>query len=80
MYIIEVKYNAHPNDIQKIIDKKAVNFTILFPEYADYEHHLGLACFHIDDDTKEQALASGITILQRKGSIIETVPGQKIAV
>ena len=78
VYIIEVKYNAHLNDIQKIIDKKAVNFTILFPEYADYEHHLGLACFHIDDYTKEQALAAGLTILQRKGSIIETVPCQQM--
>ena len=79
IYIIEVKYNVHAKDIKKLIDKKAKNFRVLFPEYTDYEHHLGLACFHIDDDTKEQALAAGVNILQRKGTVIEAVACEQYA-
>ncbi len=79
VYIIEVKCNAHFNDVKKLINKKAKNFPILFPQYAGYEHYLGLACFHIDDDTKKEALAVGVNILQRRGDVIETVAPQKRA-
>ena len=72
--IIEVKYKAHPDDLKVLIDKKAVNFKPLFPLYKDHNLHLGLASFYLDDETIQSALNQGITVLQRKGDLIETTP------
>ena len=73
IFIIEVKYRAYPKDIDRLVNKKAVNFRKLFPEYAHYRHHLGLATFSIDDELKQDALQRGVTILQRCGNVIETL-------
>ena len=54
--IIEVKYKAHTNDIESLINKKYSNFKKLYPEYKNYNHHLGLASFNINDDVKKQLL------------------------
>ena len=53
IYIIEVKYKVHPTDIEKLLRKKAKNFTMLFTDYSGYEKHLGIACFQIDDEIKK---------------------------
>jgi hypothetical protein len=75
--IIEVKYKAHKNDVEKLINKKYENFKILYPEYKNYNHHLGLASFNINEDVKEEAAKNNIILLQRKGDLIETiVPSQ----
>ncbi len=74
VFIIEVKYKAHPNDLKTLIDKKAANFKTLFPFYKDHKMHLGLASFHLDDKTIQSALEQGVTVLQRKGDLIETTP------
>lgn len=74
VFIIEVKYKAHKNDLERLLNKKAVNFKKLYPEFSNYRHHLGLATFHINDELKEEALQKGVTILQRKGKVIETYP------
>jgi len=70
--IIEVKYKAHEKDLEKLLNKKYTNFQKLYPMYKDYNHHLGLASFHINDKLKEIALSKGVMILQRKGDIVET--------
>ena len=70
VFIIEVKYKAHEEDLRRLIEKKAVNFKKLFPVYRGYNHHLGLATFHIYDELKDQALSAGVTVLQRKGDVI----------
>ena len=70
--IIEVKYKAHEEDLTKLITKKYENFKKLFPQYKDYTHHLVLATFSLYDELKEQALAQGVTVLQRKGDVMET--------
>ncbi len=70
--IIEVKYKAHQSDLEKLLTKKFDNFQLLYPQYKDYTHHLGLASFHINDDLKEQALEAGVIVLQRKGDTLET--------
>ncbi len=72
VYLIEVKYHASPEDIDRLINKKAKNFTWLFPQYQDYIRYLGLACFHVDDAVKKQALSQGVNVLQRRGEVIET--------
>ncbi len=71
--IIETKYKAHSQDVEKLINKKYKNFQILYPEYSDYNHHLGIASFYINDDTKEMALSNNVMVLQRKGDVIETI-------
>ena len=73
VFIIEVKYKAHPEDLERLIHKKAPNFKKLFPGYKNYTHHLGLASFYISDDVKALALKQGVTILQRKDDLIETI-------
>ena len=71
--IVEVKYKAHINDIDRLINKKYPNFKILYPEYKDYNHHLGLASFNMNDDVKKTAAQNNVTLLQRKGDLIETI-------
>jgi hypothetical protein len=71
VFVIEVKYKAHANDLQRLLTKKAPNFRRLFPEYANYQQHFGLAAFHIQDSLKAVALEQGVTVLQRKGNVIE---------
>lgn len=73
VYIIEVKYKVHPTDIQSLVNKKAPNFQKLFRQYVGFEQYLGLACFRIDELVKQQALAQGVSVLQRKGQLIETI-------
>jgi hypothetical protein len=70
--IIEVKYKAHENDLDRLISKKYESFKQLYPEYKDYTHHLALASFYITEDLKSRSLERGVSVLQRKGDIIET--------
>jgi hypothetical protein len=71
--IIETKYKAHINDIERLINKKYPNFKELYPEYKNYNHHLGLASFNMNNDVKKTAAQNNIILLQRKGDIIETI-------
>ena len=71
--IIETKYKAHKNDVEKLINKKYENFKKLYPEYKDYNHHLGLASFNMNEDVKEMASKNNVILLQRKGDLIETI-------
>jgi len=70
--IVEVKYKAHQNDVEKLVNKKYENFKKLYPEYKDYTHHLGLASFNMNEDVKELASKNNVILLQRKGDLIET--------
>jgi hypothetical protein len=70
--LIEVKYKAHANDLARMLDKKISNFKILFPEYANYQHHLGFASLHMNDKLKQSALDAGVMVLQRKGDVMES--------
>ena len=69
--VIEVKYKAHLNDLDKL-DRKVANFKKLFPIYKNYDLYGGLASFHINDDAKEEALSGGYFVLQRRGDVIST--------
>jgi hypothetical protein len=44
----------------------------LFPQYANFECHLGSASFNINDELKHSALDAGVIVLQRNGDIMET--------
>ncbi len=69
--IVEVKYKAHENDIEKIKTKKVPNFRKLFPIYKDYKLYVGIAGFHINEDIVKKAEENGFFVLKRKGDIVE---------
>lgn len=73
VFIIEVKYHLHPRDIERLVNRKLSNFKTLFPEYRACRIHLALATFAVDDDVKQLALDQGVTVLQRRGDVIETL-------
>ena len=71
--IIETKYKAHTKDVEKLINIKYKNFKKLYPEYKNYNHHLGLASFKMNEEVKNLALENNVMLLQRKGKIIKTI-------
>jgi hypothetical protein len=80
VFIIEVKYRAHPSDLDTLVTRKEASFRSLFPVYGNRHLHLGLASFSLDDSLKAAALARGVTVLQRRGELIETTsPGAQAA-
>ena len=69
--IVEVKYKAHTNDLDKL-DRKMRNFKQLFPWFKDYKQYGAIASFHINDDAKKEALSRGYFVLQRSGDLVHT--------
>ncbi len=74
VFVVEVKHRAHKDDLDDLLNKKAPKFRRMFPKYAGLRHRFALATFHIHDELKESALKRGVTVLQRKGDVIETSP------
>ena len=73
LLIIEVKYNAHLNDLDKFLNTQVPKFKKLFPEYSNFKHNLAFASFHINEDFMKEALDNNVIILQRKGELVETI-------
>ena len=73
VFVLEIKYKAHPRDLARLLEKKLNNFNTLLPQYKDHTQRWGLAAFHLPDAVKHAALAQGIHLLQRKGDVIQTV-------
>ena len=69
--IIEVKYKAHKNDLDKL-ERKITNFKTLFPVYKNYKVYGAMASFHFNDDAREETLKRGYFVLERRGDLIET--------
>jgi len=74
--IVETKYKLHEDDLDKFLNTQYPKFNILFPEYKDYNHHLAIASFYIDDELKKEALEKGMIVLQRNGNVMETFEPQ----
>ncbi|MDP3055109.1 MAG: hypothetical protein U1D70_19380 [Methylobacter sp.] len=74
--IVEVKYKAHENDLDKL-DRK---FKKLFPIYKNYKQYGAIASFHINDDAKKEALRRGYFVLQRSGDLVHTESGDHLTV
>ena len=77
--IVEVKYKAHENDLDKLA-RKMRNFKPLFPWFKDYRVYGAIAAFHINDDAKEEALRRGYFVLQRSGDLVHTESGEHLTV
>jgi predicted AAA+ superfamily ATPase len=60
--IIEVKYKAHENDLDKL-ERKMKNFKKLYPVYENYKLYGAIASFHFYDDAITKALERGFFVL-----------------
>ncbi len=77
--IVEVKYKAHINDLEKL-ERKMKNFKTLFPWFENYKLYGAMASFHINDDAKSEALNRGFFVLQRSGDLIHTDAAENLLV
>jgi len=77
--IVEVKYKAHENDLDKL-DRKMKHFKKLFPIYQNYKQYGAIASFHINDNAKKEALKRGYFVLQRSGNLIHTESSDHLTV
>jgi chromosome segregation ATPase len=68
--IIEVKYKAHQNDLDKL-ERKMRNFKELFPWFKDYKIYGALAAFNVNEVAKKEALERGFFVLQRRGEVMQ---------
>lgn len=69
--IIEVKYKAHLEDINKLT-RKFNNFKKLFPIYQDYKLYGAMASFYFNQDTKDELLNQGYFVIERRGDLVRT--------
>ncbi len=69
--IIEVKYKVTKGHIQKLIDQKAANFRILFPDYVDYKLYMGIAGLSFEPNVENFASENGFVVLKQKGNIVQ---------
>ena len=69
--LVEVKYKVHKRDIDKLKNKKIINFRKLFPIYKNYKLYVGIAGFHINDEAEESAKDNGFFVLKRYGDIVK---------
>jgi len=77
--VVEVKYKAHTNDLDKL-DRKMKHFKLLFPIYKAFKQYGAIAAFHINDDAKEEALRRGYFVLQRSGDLVHTESSEHLTV
>jgi len=77
--IVEVKYKAHENDLDKL-DRKMHNFKKLFPIYQNFKQYAAIALFHINDAAKREALNRGYFVLQRSGDLVHTECSEHLTV
>ena len=66
--IVEVKYKAHVNDLDKL--PKKIQELKALPQYRDYEVYAGIATFHANKELIQKAKEQGFFILQRKGDVV----------
>jgi hypothetical protein len=74
--IIEVKYKVQQKHIEKLIDKKAENFRILFPDYSDYKLYVGIAGLSFEPNTEKLATENGLVVLKQKGDVMQVNSSQ----
>ena len=71
--IIEVKYRAHPKDIQNLLAKKPAAFRKVYTEYSHHKLYLGLASLVISEELKQKAQEAKIFLLGHKSTGYEVV-------
>jgi len=69
--IVETKYKFHPQDVEKMKNKKIPNFKKLFPNYQNYKIYGAIAGFNIPKDSIIKAKENGLFVLKRVGNIAD---------
>lgn len=69
--IIEVKYKVTKDHINKLVEKKASNFRILFPDYTDYKLYMGIAGLSFEPNVEKLATENGLVVLKQKGDLLQ---------
>ena len=64
--IVEVKYKAHINDLEKV-HTKIKRFKCDCPEFKDHTIYGGIAALSVPSDVIKAAEAQGLFVLQQKG-------------
>jgi hypothetical protein len=67
--IVEVKYKAHENDVDKVL-KKAQTFRINYPDYANHQIYLGLASMSFYPELEQECIRKGIAIVKQIGDTV----------
>jgi len=67
--IIEIKYKARREDIQKLINRPSV-FKTLNPEYKSHRIYLGLAAMSFEDKVEDESIKAGIAIVKQVGDTV----------
>ena len=68
--IVEVKYKAHINDLDKL--PKKIEQLKNLPQYKNYKVYAGIATFYATNELIKKAQELGYFILQRKGEVMVT--------
>ncbi|MDR0521398.1 MAG: hypothetical protein LBH00_06050, partial [Planctomycetaceae bacterium] len=71
LVLIEVKYKFQLPDLKTFMNRKAVNFRKLFPEFADKTIYLAVAGFSFAKGVADEALKLGLAVLQKDGKNVE---------
>ena len=67
--LIEVKYKARREDVQKLIDRLPV-FKALYPKYQSHRIYLGLATMAFDKGVEAESEKEGIALLKQVGDTL----------
>ena len=67
--LVEVKYRARKEDIQKMIDKLP-KFRILYPEHKERRIYLGMAAMAFDKGVEDESEKEGIAIFKQLGDTV----------
>ena len=71
--LIEVKYNAHPEQVREIKEKKIKQFRGQVHEFPHFQLYFGLASMITSEKLIENAKKEGIFLLTQKGEHLEVV-------
>jgi hypothetical protein len=67
--IVEIKYKAHENDVEKVL-KKAQTFRINYPDYVNHRIYLGLASMAFYPELEQECIRNGIAIVKQVGDTV----------
>ncbi|MBF0452103.1 MAG: hypothetical protein HQK75_15485 [Candidatus Magnetomorum sp.] len=72
LVIVEVKYNFHPNDVDRVL-KKIENFRKLFPLYKEYKIFGAIAGLTLSQKTIDVAKQYGFFVLTQEGNTLKVL-------
>jgi len=67
--LVEVKYRARKEDIQKIIDRLP-KFRTLYSEYKEHRTYLGIAAMSFDKGVEKECTDKGVAIVKQVGDTV----------